>query len=195
MAVSTDLIAPTAPSIANISNYIDGIFYFPFPIISVSTKAVTAGRLYFIGPFVAKKNATITKLGVRVSTGSAGGTKVSMGVYPDVDGLPSGALVGGATGNVVTDASAADAEATGLVIPIIKGRYYWLAADFESTPTLVSNSSTVMMRSMTITSTTNPAVIIKKTQAYAATLPATCPVLTSADFSDETVFSLWYRFG
>lgn len=195
MATSTEAFIASSPAIANIANYIDGLYYFPFPIITVATKTVTAGRLYFIGPFVAKKNATITKLGMRVSTGSTAGTKVSMGVYPDVNGLPGGELVGGATGNVLTDSSAADAEATGLSIPIVKGKYYWLAADFEGAPILVSNSSTVMMRSITVTSTTNPAVVIKKTVAYAATLPTACPAITASDFADETLFSFWYRFG
>lgn len=181
-----------APGNPNLSAYISGLFYPAIPIVSFSNKTITAGRLYAVGPFTAQDTITISKLGVNVVTASAANKSMAIGVYTDSGNFPSAKI--GANGTVLTDSSSADAEVTGLSIPIVKGAKYWIVANFEGTPVINAAGSTTAFRYPMVTSITNPAFLVKKTAAYSATLPATFPSSTVSDFAAETAPHLWFRF-
>jgi hypothetical protein len=99
--------------------------------------AAVAGRLYLtrlVGP---RGGATLVELGIRVNTASAAGTKARLGLYAErssSDPLP-GALILDA-GEVLTDAAAYVAATISQAITA--GTPYWLAVNFQSTPTVMN---------------------------------------------------------
>lgn len=184
-------ITSTGFSFNNQPSEISGIYYPAIPIDSFSTKTVTAGRLYAMGPFTAEASITATVLGINVGTAGASGTSVALGVYQDIGGFPA-QLVGGVTGVVLADATG-DREVTGLSIPLIKGNKYWIAALFQDVPIVVAHGSSTAIRNRLQSSTGVAANLIKITQTYSTSLPATLSC-TFSSFAAENAIHAWYRF-
>lgn len=103
--------------------------------------AMTSGRLYMTR-LTAPKTMTLTKLGVVISTISAAGKNMRVGIYSNgSDDLPNALLAD--TGALATDPASPPilVEATGLSVSLVRGQDYWLAVLFEGTPSAYGATS------------------------------------------------------
>ena len=184
-----DGIFDSCPNI-QAQNYVDSHYYYPVVTGgSFSTKSITAGRTYYLGPFVAKENTVITRLGLNVTTGSGvGGDTAIMGIYSYKDSLPY-QLRGTNDAEVPIDAIA-EVEAT-VSIPLVQGQLYFIAVNFENTCTVAAfaNSNNVRDSGIADDSSTT---LIKETIAYASTFPATSAAVVG-DYTSESLPHLWFR--
>lgn len=179
-------------SVRGLRTYLTNHYYYPVATAgALSTKAMTAGRMYYVGPFTAENNVTFTKVGVRIGTGTGTpGDTAIIGVYTDSGGLPV-ALVGTNNAEAAIDA-AADVEVT-VSISLVAGRRYWMVINCEASVTLASYASTANVRDFSSNvAPDSVATIIKDTVAYAATLPATSAAAVG-DYVAEAAPFIWLR--
>lgn len=176
-----------------IRKYIDGLYYYPMPFVAVnSTKTLTAGRIYAIGPFPALETKTLTKLGASVTTAVSG--NIVLGLYTDNGNHYPGTLVG--QSGVLSSGTVAVIEGTGLTLNVSQGSLYWLTVLSDVAAVLASPGTTNGYRDVTPTFGGNPAHLVKKTLAYTATLPSSFPAYsTAADYVDEALIVLTMRSG
>jgi hypothetical protein len=172
--------------------YLTNHYYYPVTTAgALSTKVMTLGRMYYVGPFVAENNVTINRLGVRVGTGTGNvGDTAILGIYTSENGLPA-KLVGTNNAEVAINANA-DVEAT-VSISLVAGRRYWMVINCEAAVTLASFASTNNVRdSSSSVAPDSVATIIKDTVAYAATLPATSDAAAGDHVAEAAPF-MWFR--
>ena len=116
------------------SGFEDDRYYLPAGMGLVSAGfAVTANRLYFV-PFPVYEAVTFTKIGVYVSTLSAGNAR--LGIYNLVNGIPT---------SLVLDAGTVSTGTTGskevVISQALSNGWYALAVVFDATPQVYTGQS------------------------------------------------------
>lgn len=102
---------------------------------NLGTLALTASRLYFL-PFAVSRAESLTELGLRVSTASAG--SASIGIYANADtadGDGPGALLASVTG-LNTGTTGFKSAALGTPLDLLPGVTYWAALISSAAATL-----------------------------------------------------------
>lgn len=122
-------------------NYKTGYYYDPFPVGNTGNNAQSANTLYFY-PVRIERAITLTSLSVSIGTGTAS-TNFRLGIYSDVDGLPS-ALVSDA--GAVSSATSGVKTISGLSVSLSAGIYWFAVLASSSSPTIRSytNNSEIL---------------------------------------------------
>jgi len=110
------------------SGYRTNYYYWPWAASPTGTTAVEAGRCYAM-PFIVGGNETFTRIGINVTTLSAGNAR--LGIYNFVDGVPTTLVLDAGT---VSTGSTGEKEAT--ISQALSQGVYALVAIFDATPTL-----------------------------------------------------------
>jgi hypothetical protein len=173
--------------------YIAGNWYMPFGHVSAAGVSLGANSIRCV-PFFLPQPVTITNMGVRISTLSAGGNiKVAIYANNAATGRPTGSALA-STGNMATDTativSAAIAETSVAFTPGI----YWMCS--------WADNATVICRSQSGASGMVPQLIGTTTEANANTAITSTsltiasaqtygawPSLTAASFTEATTAS------
>lgn len=142
---------------------------------STATQVLTANRVYYL-PF-SLPGAAIDTIAVNVGTG-AGNARI--GLYYNVYGT-------GLPGGLIVDAGQIDVSGTGLVSVVLPSvltmpmDWFWAAAVFDSTPTMVCGVATnaAILGSSSTTSSTRALMATLTFGALPATATLTTPSLTT----------------
>ncbi len=185
-----DTITVAAAAAAPHPGYIAGNFYLPMSSVVSAGTALTANSIRCV-PFFLPQPVTITHLGVRITTASAGGNlKVALYANNATTGRPTGSALA-STGNIATDSvtiiSAAIAETSVTLQPGV----YWMCA--------WADNATVVCRAQSAASGTAPQLIGSTTEATinntstGAAFTVACaktygawPSMTSESFTEAT---------
>lgn len=114
-------VPPALPS------YVANNWYLPYPYTGLATPGALGNTTTVFMPFMVQKTLTITALGVKVVTGSAG-QNIRMGIYAaDANNLPTGsALVD--TGNFSAGSSSNNAQSGAISYQLQANTLYFMAA-------------------------------------------------------------------
>lgn len=161
-------------------------YYACYAAPAVTTFTLIANRLYYF-PFYNPAQNTWTRIGINVTTGAAGNAR--LGVYNNVNGIPSGAPL--------LDAGTVDVSTTGekeVVISLaLAPGWYWLAVVSDVTPTLTAeqiNGATLLCNVGSITGAGAAVVYIYQSHTYAA-LPTPSGIVALAATNPPRI---WMRF-
>lgn len=147
---------------------------------SGATITLTANTLY-AAPFFCRRSTTFSAISVRVGTGAAS-TKITLGIYSNVDGKPS-ALLHQSNNEPSTASSSSDAAGTFAANPTLAPGLYWLALVCDGTPGLSGTGTGDIMLGVhngntsvsVATGTTSQTAGYTGSFTYNATLPSSFP--------------------
>jgi hypothetical protein len=171
--------------------FVTGRYYSSYGT-APSTQALTANTLYYV-PFFVPETWSTNRIGINVTTAAPSGSLARLGIYNDVDGVPSGAPLLDA---VTTTTDSTGVKEVTLATPqLLPAGIYWLAVAVGAAVTL-SSESIVATSARTpnlgsLTATGANVVFMTQTHASAAALP-TVGTLTAQNSLKPP--RIWLRF-
>lgn len=166
------------------SPYVSGNKYSTLRSTGGSTISLTANTLY-AAPFFCRRRTTWSSISARVGTGAAS-TKITLGIYSNVDGKP-GTLLHQSNNEPSTATNSTDAAGTFAANPTLDPGLYWLALVSDGTPGLSGTGTSDIMLGLHNGSTSVSAAAGAGNTAgytgsftYNATLPSSFPTPSAA---------------
>lgn len=192
VAFSGDFEDLTNIPLFNHPGYIDEVYYPQSNGgVSVGTAALATNRIMAV-PFYCNEDATATKIGFNVTTGTGSASDLyRLGIFENSGGLPS---------DLVVDAGEISVETTGekeiTISQALSARtWYWLALQTNAaSATVTAYSTSGQLGGFGITSGSGNGGILRITRTYDV-MPATFPALTAVNFESAGAPRLWLRFG
>ncbi len=143
---------------------------------AASSIAGAANRLECF-PFIPCHSITIDRLALEVVTGVAS-AEFRVGIYSDVNGVPTTLLVGGVTSH---DGSVSATDRTESVsLTMNAGTVYWFAVHSSSTATFRATAVTnALAFAFSIIGSGSPVTSKRATASYGSGMPSTAPAMTN----------------